>query len=69
MKKPMMIVKKKKNSTNNDKNESLSSLSESPILATRYAHSCKLIRSIEKNSYLIIGDNICSIYFIYIRYA
>jgi hypothetical protein len=43
-------------STNNDENESLSSLSESPILATKYAHrAARLIRSIEKNSYLIIG--------------
>ncbi|MFZ0326967.1 MAG: hypothetical protein WBP64_01950 [Nitrososphaeraceae archaeon] len=47
---------KDNNGTNSDENESLSPLSESPILATRYAHrAARLIRSIEKNSYLIIG--------------
>jgi hypothetical protein len=43
----------KKNKANNN-NDILSS--ESPTLATRYAHrAATLVRSIEKNSYLIIG--------------
>ena len=45
------------NKNNNDKNEALSSsIPESPTLATRYAHrAARLVHSIEKNSYLIIG--------------
>jgi len=43
-----------KNKANNNDVDILSS--ESPILATRYAHrAATLVRSIEKNSYLIIG--------------
>jgi hypothetical protein len=42
---------------NDDKNERLSSsIPESPTLATKYAHTAaRLVHSIEKNSYLIIG--------------
>jgi len=43
-----------KNKANNNNNDVLSS--ESPTLATRYAHrAATLVHSIEKNSYLIIG--------------
>src|ERR1051326_2656582 len=44
-----------KNKANNNNNDDILS-SESPTLATRYAHrAATLVRSIEKNSYLIIG--------------
>jgi hypothetical protein len=45
------------NSSNNNENgRSSSSPPESPILATKYAHRAAiLVRSIEKNSYVIIG--------------
>jgi hypothetical protein len=51
----------KENGSNNDNSNNenerlLSSPPESPTLATRYAHrAATLVRSIEKNSYLIIG--------------
>ncbi len=51
-----------KDETNNDKNNDdkngrlSSSIPESPTLATKYAHrAARLVHSIEKNSYLIIG--------------
>jgi hypothetical protein len=44
-----------KNKANNNNNDDILS-SESPTLATRYAHrAATLVHSIEKNSYLIIG--------------
>lgn len=44
------------NSSNNENEGPLSSPPESPTLATKYAHrAAKLVRSIEKNSYVIIG--------------
>jgi hypothetical protein len=48
---------KQGSNSNNDKNNRLfPSFPESPTLATRYAHrAATLVRSIEKNSYLIIG--------------
>lgn len=43
-------------SNNNETGRSSSSPPESPILATKYAHrAATLVRSIEKNSYVIIG--------------
>ena len=44
------------NSSNNENEGPLSSPPESPTLATKYAHrAATLVRSIEKNSYVIIG--------------
>lgn len=48
--------KEEYNNSNDGENERVSSLSDSPILATKYAHrASKLVLSIEKNSYLTIG--------------
>jgi hypothetical protein len=50
------IDEDKVNNNKDDDDDELSSVSESPTLATRYAHrAATLVRSIEKNSYLIIG--------------
>lgn len=47
------------NSSNNENVRPSSSPPESPILATKYAHrAATLVRSIEKNSYVIIGITI-----------
>lgn len=43
-------------SSNNENDRPSSSLPESPIIATKYAHRAAiLVRSMEKNSYIIIG--------------
>lgn len=50
------IDEDKVNNNKDDDDDALSSVPESPTLATRYAHrAATLVRSIEKNSYLIIG--------------